>query len=154
MTAAEIDEGAQAWMGYWAGFGSVNSVTKTTHIISTARGWKADGAEITNLYAALATAMTAAEIDEGAWEAAWQAFRSMCRHGYIPDKTDLGVALRAYIAALPAPASGAAEMRAEAERLRSLLEYRDEFIVSRGLWQTFVDGLPRALPLTEPGSNP
>jgi hypothetical protein len=45
--------------------------------------------------------MTAAEIDEGAWEAAWQAFRSMCRHGYIPDKTDLGVALRAYLKARP-----------------------------------------------------
>jgi hypothetical protein len=32
----------------------------------------------------------------------------------------------------------------EVQRLRSLLEYRDEFIVSQGLWQTFVDGLPRA----------
>jgi hypothetical protein len=56
--------------------------------------------------------MTAAEIDEGAWEAAWQAFRSMCRHGYIPDKTDLGVALRAYLKALPAPDNWVAVYRA------------------------------------------
>jgi hypothetical protein len=135
MTAAEIDEGA---------------VDRLLTVLGEHGRIERDLAR----KAIIAALPAPASIDEGAWEAAWQAFRSMCRHGYIPDKTDLGVALRAYIAALPAPASGAAEMWAEAERLRSLLEYRDEFIVSRGLWQTFVDGLPRALPLTEPGSNP
>jgi hypothetical protein len=89
--------------------------------------------------------MTAAEIDEGAVEKAYRAYMDFVTDATTNDRGwTFRQAVRAMLlSALPAPASGAAEMRAEAERLRSLLEYRDEFIVSQGLWQTFVDGLPR-----------
>jgi hypothetical protein len=83
MTAAEIDEGA---------------VDRLLTVLGEHGRIERDLAR----RAIIAALPAPASIDEGAWEAAWQAFRSMCRHGYIPDKTDLGVALRAYIAALPA----------------------------------------------------
>lgn len=42
---------AVAWMGYWPGAGSVDSVTRTTHFKSTADKWREDGAEVTPLAA-------------------------------------------------------------------------------------------------------
>lgn len=56
---AEPNKPIIAWMGYWSGAGSVDSVTKTTHFERVANEWKADGAQITPLYADLPDAVKA-----------------------------------------------------------------------------------------------
>jgi hypothetical protein len=39
-----------AWMAYWPGAGSVDSVTRVTRFEHSAQGWEEDGAEITPLF--------------------------------------------------------------------------------------------------------
>jgi hypothetical protein len=42
-----------AWVGYWPGAGSIDSVTRTTHFQRQAASWRDNGAHITPVYAAL-----------------------------------------------------------------------------------------------------
>jgi hypothetical protein len=132
-----------------AGYPTVLSVIKANLRAALDDDWQAT-------VAAALPAPASGEIDEGAVEKAYRAYMDFVTDATTNDRGwTFRQAVRAMLlAALPAPASRQRLMRAEVQRLRSLLEYRDEFIVSQGLWQTFVDGLPRALPVTEPGSNP
>lgn len=49
------DRKPDAWIGYWPGAGSIDSITRTTRWERTAEEWRSAGAEITPLYARLAT---------------------------------------------------------------------------------------------------
>lgn len=48
----------RAWEGWWSGAGSVDSFTRVTRLRSTMEEWKAEGAEITPLFAIRALPLT------------------------------------------------------------------------------------------------
>jgi hypothetical protein len=131
MTAAEIDEGAveKAYRAY------MDFVTDAT---TNDRGWTFRQAVRAMLLAALPAPASGGADPADVWFEAIQAYRAETGRNSIP----IGQWVVAWMMSRPSPAPR--QEITEVQRLRSLLEYRDEFIVSQGLWQTFVDGLPRA----------